>query len=311
MRFYAGVTDNQWFRFLAAQDGLEEVNFWHPSGKAPFSNAAPGTPFLFKLKRPHHCIAGFGFFLKFEQLPLPVAWEAFGQGNGAASYRDFLQLIGSNRSGSARDRTDIGCSILGEPVFLPQEQWISLGDEMPGSVVQGKFFSTEDADGARIWDAVQLRLNALPAGTRVVAERKVRWGAPTLVRPRLGQGTFRATVTNAYGRRCAITGESTLPVLEAAHIRAVAEGGGHETTNGLLLRSDFHKLFDSGLVTVTPDYRTVVSERIKAQWFNGRAYNSLHGQPLRTLPSVVANQPDPEMLRWHNDHCFEQEVPRG
>ena len=54
-----------------------------------------------------------------------------------------------------------------------------------------------------------------------------------------------------------------------------------------------------------------LSERIKAQWFNGRAYNSLHGQPLRTLPSVVANQPDPEMLRWHNDHCFEQEVSRG
>ena len=97
----------------------------------------------------------------------------------------------------------------------------------------------------------------------------------------------------------------------ATHIRPVSEDGTHTLTNGLLLRSDFHKLFDSGLVTVTPDYRTVVSDRIKAQWFNGRAYNSLHGQRLRTLPSVVANQPDPEMLRWHNDHCFEQEVPRG
>ncbi|RPI44481.1 MAG: hypothetical protein EHM59_12710 [Betaproteobacteria bacterium] len=52
-----------------------------------------------------------------------------------------------------------------------------------------------------------------------------RFGAEYLMRGRLGQGAFRVLVTDAYQRRCAVTGEKTLPVLEAAHIRPYAEDG--------------------------------------------------------------------------------------
>ena len=69
-------------------------------------------------------------------------------------------------------------------------------------------------------------------------------GAPTLVRPRLGQGAFRLAVTDAYERRCAVTDEKTLPILDAAHIRAFSAGGEHDVGNGLLLRTDIHRLFD-------------------------------------------------------------------
>jgi hypothetical protein len=48
------------------------------------------------------------------------------------------------------------------------------------------------------------------------------FGKPVLIAPRLGQGAFRLQVTDAYGRRCAVTGERTLPALEAAHIYARA-----------------------------------------------------------------------------------------
>ena len=40
----------------------------------------------------------------------------------------------------------------------------------------------------------------------------------------------------------AITGEKTLPVLNAAHIKPYAEEGPHEVRNGLLLREDLHTL---------------------------------------------------------------------
>ena len=82
-----------------------------------------------------------------------------------------------------------------------------------------------------------------------------RYGAPTLIRPRLGQATFRVVVTDAYDRRCSITRERTLPALEAAHIRPYADGGNHSPSNGLLLRRDIHALFDAGYVTVTPTLR--------------------------------------------------------
>lgn len=95
-----------------------------------------------------------------------------------------------------------------------------------------------------------------------------------------------------------------MPVLEAAHIQPYAENGPHDPANGLLLRSDFHKLFDIGLMTVTPDYHIEVSPRIREEWFNGKAYYRLHGQSLPRLPAQLDHRPGVEYLRWHNDNRY-------
>jgi putative restriction endonuclease len=89
------------------------------------------------------------------------------------------------------------------------------------------------------------------------------------VRQRLGQGTFRLLITDIYQKRCSVTGEKVLPVLQAAHIQPVSEGGTHRVDNGLLLRSDVHTLFDRGYVTVAPDFRVMVSSRLKKDFDNG------------------------------------------
>ena len=41
-------------------------------------------------------------------------------------------------------------------------------------------------------------------------------------------------------------------------------------SNGILLRSDLHKLFDVGYVTVTPELTLEVSPRLREEWHNGR-----------------------------------------
>jgi putative restriction endonuclease len=43
-----GVTDQTWYRFLAARPQVTEVNFWQPSGGRDFHVLAPGEPFFFK-----------------------------------------------------------------------------------------------------------------------------------------------------------------------------------------------------------------------------------------------------------------------
>lgn len=308
MKFYTGVTDNRWYKYLAGQLDIDEVNFWHPNGSAPFNSAPEGTPFLFKLKRPHHHIAGGGFFVKYESLPLHLAWDAFGFKNGAASFDEFRSLIHSARARNDGTSGDVGCSILAEPFFFPEEDWIPMSSDFSGSIVRGKFFDSQESDGARIWNAVQDRIRAGAVRPLQVAEQRAVYGTPTLVKPRRGQGAFRALVTNAYSRRCAITGESTLPVLEAAHIKPFSEAGFNNTFNGLLLRSDFHKLFDAGLVTVTPEHTVLVSSRIKEQWFNGKAYSRLHGASLASLPRALDDRPRPDLLRWHNENRFEREM---
>jgi putative restriction endonuclease len=132
-----------------------------------------------------------------------------------------------------------------------------------------------------------------------------RYGEPQLIRPRLGQGTFRVAVTGAYGGACAVSREHSLPVLEAAHIRPYADEGAHAVPNGLLLRADIHRLFDAGYVTVTPDQRFVVSRRLAQEWENGRVYYEMDGRSIAVSPRV-ADRPDPELLRWHNEHVFER-----
>ena len=95
---------------------------------------------------------------------------------------------------------------------------------------------------------LEAQAEASDSGALVVNEPAARYGEPILMRPRLGQGSFRVVVTEAYNRKCAMTGESTLLALEAAHIVPYAEEGAHDVRNGLLLRADFHRLFDAGLV---------------------------------------------------------------
>ena len=74
----------------------------------------------------------------------------------------------------------------------------------------------------------------------------------------------------------------------------------------MLLRSDFHKLFDAGLVTVTPDLRVEVSPQIKEQWFNGKPYYRLNAKTLLNLPQDPANYPSKDFLSWHNENCFQE-----
>ena len=93
MKFWVGTTDSRWFNFLATR-APEEVNFWQPSTMPPFLNAPEGMPFLFKLKRPHNHIAGGGFFIRHSAIPMSLAWEIFGQSNGAASLAELKDLLG-------------------------------------------------------------------------------------------------------------------------------------------------------------------------------------------------------------------------
>lgn len=308
MKYWVGVTDNGWFEFLS-RAGVDEVNFWQPSGKAPFLGLEEDSPFLFKLKRPFNHIAGGGFFVKFSVLPLSIVWETFGHKNGASSRDRFEAMIRRLAPDPLARDPEIGCTVLTAPFFWPKELWIADPESFAGNIVRGRYYDTIKSDGAHLWSLVQERLDrGVLAGSSQLANEPqptARYGDPVLIKHRLGQGAFKVLVTDAYRRRCAITGESTLPVLEAAHILPFAESGPNEVSNGMLLRSDFHKLFDLGYVTVTQDFRLEVSPRIREEWFNGKAYYRLHGKELENLPEAIAQRPNLALLRWHNEHRYQ------
>lgn len=59
------------------------------------------------------------------------------------------------------------------------------------------------------------------------------------------QQKFRAILI-ADGGQCVLTGEETHSALEAAHIIPKSQGGKEVIGNGILLRADLHRLYDSG-----------------------------------------------------------------
>jgi len=319
MKLYAGVTDQDWFDFLSRLPDVDEVNFWQPSPNAQFRALSKGDVFLFKLHksaktRNQDLIAGGGVFASFSILPISLAWEAFEKRNGAASYADMRRRLVHYRRipDNAHEDFQVGCVILTQPFFFDESMWFPAPDWSP-SIVRGKAkgYELDKEAGKFIWKNLELawskhRAFELDKEALRVDEDRARYGKETTITPRLGQGAFRILVTDAYQRSCAITEEHSLPALEAAHIKPFNENGPHSVNNGILLRSDFHRLFDRGYITITPDYRIEVSRRLKVEFENGHTYYPFHGHPLSHFPATADDRPQKELLIWHNEHIFKE-----
>lgn len=308
MRYYLGVTDYNWFSFLR-DEKADEVNFWQPSGRNKFRVIGQGAPFLFKLKAPHNAIGGVGWMVSHSILPLSVAWDFFGHKNGVPSFHALREKIINYRR-DEHPNPPIGCILLTDPVFFEEKDWISVPASWANSIVQGKSYDTSTQEGRLLWQEVEKRLEVYRWTQRAPEEKAPLVEDPSgeyrylLSKVRIGQGGFRSLITEAYQRRCAISGEKTLPVLEAAHIKPYKDSGPHKHANGLLLRSDLHTLFDTGYMTITTDKVVEVSPRIREEFQNGKEYYRFHGKPLLILPEQVQKQPGNPYLSWHNEHIY-------
>lgn len=128
----------------------------------------------------------------------------------------------------------------------------------------------------------------------VVSEIDARERTLTNIVRRRGQPKFRKALLNAYKGMCAVTGCAVPEVLEAAHVRWYAGEHTNVVTNGLLLRSDVHALFDLGKISIDPTTLLIqVSPTLK-----GTEYEYLDGKRLRN-PSPQALCPTPASLEWH------------
>jgi putative restriction endonuclease len=305
------VTNYDWYNFLSQSRKWEEVNFWTPSSHFTF-RAPEFSPFLFKLKAPHNAIAGFGYFARYSALPEWLAWECFGQANGCSSFDEMHGRLEKIRHGFHYAQSEgiqhIGCIIIVNTTFFERAEWIPQPRDWPPRNLRPMRYDVDVGEGARVWEECLARgqYNRDPqlADLRT-SETPARYGAPILIQPRLGQGAFRVSVTDAYNRACAVTREHSLPALEAAHIRPFAKQGPHEVRNGLLLRADLHRLFEQGYVTVTPDYSVEVSDRLRNDYHNGRSYYPLRGTKI-SIPPLEDERPTRDVLEWHNQHVFLQ-----
>lgn len=315
MRAWVGVTDWDWYQHLIELEATE-VNFWQPSGGRRFVALSEGEPFFFKS---HYArgsrIIGAGFFSGWASLAISTAWEVFGEANGCSSFPEMRARIARYRRTEigSLDDPEIGCVMLdGVRYFRPEE----APPAPPGwssNIVQGRGYDGDE--GAEYLADVLAALVAADGRTSTIGAADLAWPqrvpGPVFVdgrvaTVRVGQRAFRALVQQAYDRRCAVTGDKIVPVLEAAHIKPVSVEGENRLDNGLLLRSDVHTLFDRGYLGVHPEQRTLmVSPGLRRRWGNGEEFYTLERIGRRiSEPTRALDRPNRDFLEWHADTVF-------
>ena len=176
MRAFVGITDWDWFELLRRQPGLDEVNFWQPSGSRQCRALKPGELFLFKLHSPRNYIVGGGIFAHWSPLPISLAWEAFGIANGAVDFAQMRARVERYRHQGHEQFADytIGCILLEQPFFLNENQWIPVPDNWSLNIVQGRGYDLTVEPGLTLWTQLQTAI-----GTPLeVREEVARYGPP-------------------------------------------------------------------------------------------------------------------------------------
>jgi len=301
-------TDPRWFEHFRPSDQLrvvDEVNFWRPSAQSQFRALQPGEPLFFRLKSPTNAVAGFGYLAVAMSMSVAMAWEFFGEKNGDPSRARFEMRIGDYRDRFARRPEDhLSCLVLRDAVFLPESLWVAWGPEedWQPNIVSYKRYDLARSPGQSLGRLLSEVHPAPVADFLPEFELDERRRMESITVQREGQGAFRLRLLNAYGH-CAVTGEHAVPVLEAAHITPYMGPRSNHLQNGLILRSDLHRLYDAGYVTVTPDLRLAVSSKLREEFENGKAYYAMEGQPL-TVPTDSRAQPSRSALLWHAENVF-------
>lgn len=129
-----------------------------------------------------------------------------------------------------------------------------------------------------------------------------------LVKVRVNQALFRSFILTSYDNSCCITGIKQPEFLIAGHIKpwSVDEKNRLNYHNGIAINALHDKAFESGLLTITPDFKIKISSVLKKQ----NKIQNIQEYFLRydNQPMIMPNRflPDIEFLKYHNQERFKQ-----
>lgn len=147
------------------------------------------------------------------------------------------------------------------------------------------YLKEKDADGADIELLIE------PAYSPHFEDRRER--IMSTIRTRRGQSKFRDELLKRFGHQCMISNCDTLDVIEASHIIPYRSIEDNHPSNGLLLRSDIHTLFDLDLLGIRPNDLTIhLHPKIKSS-----DYRQYEGNRLIYKSSTTPSQKALE-FRW-------------
>lgn len=134
--------------------------------------------------------------------------------------------------------------------------------------------------------------------TELPKEGKIR---EQIIKARVNQSFFRKTILSSYNNTCCVTGLQQIDLLVAGHIIpwGIDEKNRLNPRNGILLNALHDKAFENGLITITPQYKVVLSSILKKQSKNIiiQEYFLRYENAQIILPTKF--YPDKKFLEFH------------
>lgn len=129
----------------------------------------------------------------------------------------------------------------------------------------------------------------------------------SVVKTRVNQSFFRKSILASYNFKCCITGIEQPEFLIAGHILPWSTNKENRMNprNGIAINALHDKAFEKGLITISPDYRVIISSELKnstkgkksiEKYFLEYENKEIH-LPSRFLP-------DESFLAYHNNKTF-------
>lgn len=127
----------------------------------------------------------------------------------------------------------------------------------------------------------------------------------SITEQRVKQNFFRRAVLSSYRGRCCMSGLSDSRLLVASHIVPWSEDKSNRLnpSNGLCLSALHDRAFDKGLITLSDDFKVIVSEELKrgGEAFVQAVFLPLDGRPIDPPERFM---PQAEFIVWHRNQLF-------
>jgi putative restriction endonuclease len=129
-----------------------------------------------------------------------------------------------------------------------------------------------------------------------------------LVKIRINQKFFRKSVLLSYGDTCCITGIKMPELLVASHIKPWSKDlkQAANPENGLCLNALHDKAFDKGLITLSEEFRIILSEKILRKRNDKTVQNYFIPYYEQKIFMPGRFLPNQEFLKYHRENIFDK-----
>lgn len=164
---------------------------------------------------------------------------------------------------------------------------------------ESQYHSNDIDSSSNLQEKLDLELLNIPVGINKTTLRKQR----------IGQIFFRKAVLSSFNNRCCITGITITSLLIASHIKPWAKSDDStekaNPQNGLCLNALHDKAFDSGLISISEDYKIMVSPKLKEMEIDSKSkelFTDIEGKEIMLPDRFI---PEKKFLRYHNEYVFQ------